>query len=116
MKKFFRSLNVKLQYARVALRKINMPHLGDTVTYKDTECSLIQGVAKPRWDLLPLTKENLDKPKREIWRNVHENEFKMQPFIKRFRFSFMSTYRFYMTNWYSIDMNKRGRISFIQTY
>lgn len=116
MKRLFRSINVKLQYVRVALRKINMPHIGDLVMYKGIECTLIQGVAKPRWDLLPMTKENLAKDKRDIFRFIHEDEFEMQPLWKRAKFAFSSTYRFYMQNWYSIDMNQKGRIAFIQTY
>lgn len=116
MGKLFRSIDVKIQYARIALNKINMPHIGDIVMYNNTECALIQGVRKPYWDLLPLTKENLAKPKREIYYSIHEQDFMMKPLWKRFFFSFKSTYHFYMGCWYSIDMMKTGRISFIQTY
>ena len=103
---------VKTQYVKMALRKINKPKLGDTVYYNGIECSLIQGVANPFWDLLPLTKENLDKPKRDIYKRVHFNDFKMQPLHKRFKFSFLSTYNFLMGNWYSIDIRKTGGISY----
>lgn len=116
MKKFIRSMSVKLQYALVALRKINMPHIGDLVDYNGEQCTLIQGVAKPRWDLLPMDKVNLDRPKRKIYNHVCESQFVMKPLYKRFGFSFMSTYKFYMDYWYSIDMCKSGRISFIQSY
>jgi len=116
MIKIFRSINVKLQYVRVALYKIRMPHLGDLVMHGEIECSLIQGRAKPYWDLIPMTKENLAKSKRDIIKRVHEDFFELKPLHKRFIFSFLHTYRFYMTSWYSIDMRKRGKISFIQTY
>jgi hypothetical protein len=113
MKQLFRSISVKLQYARVALRKINMPHLGDLVVYNGVKCTLIQGTQKPRWDLLPMTEENLAKSKREILKSIHEDDFKMQPFFKRAKFAFTSTYNFYMQSWYSIDINQKGTIIFI---
>lgn len=116
MKRLLRSIDVKLQYARVAFDKINMPHIGDLVVHKGIECTLIQGVKKPLWDLLPMTKENLAKETRDTFDGVHENDFKLQPLRKRFKFSFMSTYRFYMQNWYSIDMRQKGGIAFVQKY
>ena len=110
MLKFFRSLKIKAQYAKIALKKIKSPKLGDIVTYKNIECMLIQGVAAPLWDLLPMTEENLAKDQREIFKYVHEADFKLKPFIKRFNFSFKSTYDFYIRNWYDIDM-KKSKIS-----
>ena len=99
-------------YAKTALMKINEPKLGDTVKYKGLECSLIQGVSNPYWDLLPLAIENLNKSKRDIYRNVHLSEFELQPLRKRFKFSFMSTYGFLMRSWYDIDIRKNGGISY----
>ena len=112
MKKLFRKAHVKLQYIKKALCKINKPKLGDTVVHNNVKCSLIQGVNKPFWDLLPLTKENLDKQKRDIFKRVHEDDFKLKPFLKRFRFSFMTTYKFLMRSWYGIDCRKTGKISY----
>lgn len=113
MKRLFRSIIVKLQYVYIALRNINKPHLGDFVMYKGVECSLIQGVNNPYWDLLPMTDENLKKSKRDIYRHVHKKDFKLEPFWKRFALSFLYTYNFYMVNWYDIDIRNSGRIAYI---
>jgi hypothetical protein len=107
-----RKLQVKILYAIQALKCINNPHLGDKVKYKGIDCSLIQGVRNPYWNLLPLTEENLAKNKRDVYRDVHVNDFELQPLRKRFRFSFMFTYKFLMQNWYSIDIRKKGEISY----
>ncbi len=113
MKRLIRSIDVKLQYAMIALKAIRNPHLGDKVIYDGIECFLIQGVNSPKWDLLPNTKENMDLNHRVRFNGVHEDEFQLQPLWKRFRFSFMHTYTFYMRNWYQIDVNKTGKISFM---
>lgn len=101
---WIKSIIVKTRYAILALKAINRPHLGDTVTYKNTPCFLIQGVAAPFWDLLPI--HEMDKPRRTIWHRVHEDLFKLEPLHKRFKSSFMFTYKFYMSTWYGIDIRK----------
>lgn len=98
----------------MALRSINRPHLGDVVIYDDVECSLIQGVASPYWDMIPMIKENFELDRRVIFKRIHENDFKLQPLWKRFKFSFMFTYNFYMSNWYRIDIDKERGISFVK--
>ncbi|MFW6225353.1 MAG: hypothetical protein ACOC3V_00175 [bacterium] len=113
LKSHMRKIYVKLQYTKIALLKINNPHLGDVVIYNNTKCLLIQGVSKPYWNLLPLTKENLEKSTRETFKHVHENKFKLKPMYKRFISSFNFTYKFYMSYWYDIDINKSGKISYI---
>jgi len=103
-----RKIQVRTKYINYALKNINKPKLGSTVYYNGVECSLIQGVSNPYWKLMPLTKENLDKPKRDVHKRVHVSEFEMQPLYKRFRFSFMTTYKFLMGYWYSIDISQKG--------
>ncbi len=112
MEKIIRKINVKLQYIIKALKDINNSHLGDIVLYNNTKCCLIQGVQNPYWDLLPLIKENLSKTKREIYKHIHKDDFKLQPLYKRFNFSFMFTYNFLMKNWYNIDIKQTGNISY----
>lgn len=104
MKKLFRKIYIRLQYIKISLQEINKPKLGDIVIYKNIKCSLIQGVSNPYWDLLPLTKKNLDKPNREIYEMVHLKKIKLRPIYKRFIFSFFSTYRFLMVYWYDVDV------------
>lgn len=98
-----RKLIVKINYAIWAFKRMNRPHLGDVVIYKGERCFLIQGVANPYWDLLPLSEENLAKPKRDIYRHVHISEFKMDNSIKRKVWAFKESYKFKMQNWFSID-------------
>ncbi len=106
MEMLFIKIRVRIKYVIKSICEINKPKLGDTVYYHGEKCALIQGVNNPFWDLLPLTKENLDKPKRDIYKGVYVDNFKMRPLYKRFKFSFLSTYKFLMDNWYSIDIRK----------
>lgn len=99
-----KGLLIKLKYAYFALCKINRPHLGDIVTYKNVECLLIQGVQSPYWDLIPISE--MEKQRRTRWNQVHEDLFKLQPLHKRFKKSFMFTWDFFMGYWYRIDLNK----------
>ena len=99
-----KKLRIKLIYVIRALRAINRPHLGDKVIYDGIECILIQGVASPYWDMIPLTKENLSLNRRVRFNRIHEKDFKLEPIWKRFGFSFRHTYRFYMRNWFDIDL------------
>lgn len=98
-----RKIIVKINYAIWALKRVNKPHIGDFVLYKGVKCSLIQGVANPYWDLMPLTTENLEKPKRDVFNQVHVSEFELEKTIKRKLWAFKSSYRFKMQNWFSID-------------
>lgn len=112
MRKLIRGLYCKYQYIKIALRDINKPKLGDIVYYNNIKCSLIQGAQDPYWDLMPLTEENLSKQKRDRYSRVYISDFKMESFYKRFKFSFMFTYNFYMEFWYSMDIRKVGKISY----
>lgn len=102
--KTVKGILVRIKYAYRALKEINRPHLGDIVIYKTVPCFLIQGVMAPYWDLLP--EHELDKTRRTIWKYVHESHFRLEPLYKRFKSSFMFTYKFYMSNWYLIDINR----------
>ncbi len=99
-----KKLIVKIKYAIWAIERINSPHLGDIVKYKGEECSLIQGVKDPYWDLLPLTKENLAKHKRDIYRDIHYSSFELDKSLKRKWWVFKSSYQFKMQNWFLIDI------------
>ena len=58
---------------------------------------------------------NLNKEKRDIYKSIHVNNFKMQPLWKRFKFSFISGYKFQMTCWYMVDTYNKSigkRISY----
>lgn len=94
-------------YAYRALNAIKQPHLGDIVMYKGKKHQLIQGVNNPYWNLIDLSPENMGKSKRDIEKDVHVSQFKLQPLYKRFRFLFMFTYKFLMGYWFSIEVNKR---------
>lgn len=107
LKKKMKKIKVKLSYVLWALKRIQQPHLGDVVIYKNCNCSLIQGIASPYWDLMPLTKENLDKPKRDIYKRIHESEFKLDKSFKRKWWAFKSSYQFKMDNWFIIDTKMR---------
>ena len=107
-----RKIRVRVMYIIYSIKNINKLKLGDSVMYKNERCSVIQGVSNPYWDLLPMSKENLDKPKRDIHKRVHQDNFIMQPLRNRFRFSFLSTYNFLMSNWYYIDVRKKGSMSY----
>ncbi len=114
MKKIFRKIYVEFHYIKLSLLLINKPKIGATVFYKGIRCRLIQGRNNPFWDLMPTTKENLKKAKRDVYYSVHFSEFKMKPLRKRFFFSFNSTYGFLKGYWYEIDMRKSGPISFLR--
>lgn len=103
-----RKIELYIRYAFWALKRIRQPHLGDTVVYNGVECSLIQGVNNPKWNLLPLTKENLAKPKREIYENVHVNDFNMKHDLKSLLGRFKSDMNFQKSNWMNIDL--RGKL------
>jgi len=111
MKAFFVKIWIRIQYAIIALKVINKVKLMEHVFYQGNTCLLIQGVASPYYDLLPQTDENLKKEKRFVHRQVHVSKFKRKPLYRRFRFSFMSTYNFYMKSWYSSDW-RRGNVAY----
>lgn len=98
-----RKLIVKITYAIWALKRMKIPHLGDVVMYKNEKCSLIQGVANPYWDLLPLNDENLKKDKRDIYKHIHISEFRLSKSFKRNFWAFKSSYKFKIENWFLID-------------
>lgn len=110
--KLFRSLYIKTQYLKIAIKNIYKPKLGDIVRYNNEQCMLIQGVAAPLWDLMPISEENLNKEERVVYRKISEDDFKLKKTLKRLVFSLKSTYKFYMGYWYVIDLNKTGKISF----
>lgn len=121
VKKNIRALVVRLMYVMYALKNINKPHLGDVVTYKGLQCMLIQGVQNPFWDLwyegTPIAIRDVDQvlgddETKERLNHIHKDDFKLQPLWKRFKFSFLSSYEFQMSNWYSIDVQKSGKISY----
>lgn len=101
--KVLRKIEVRINYAMWALKRMPTPHLGDVVMYKNEKCSLIQGVNNPYWNLLPLNNENLSKDIREIHKHVHVSEFKLEKTFKRNWWAFKSSYKFKMGYWYSID-------------
>jgi hypothetical protein len=101
-----RKLIVKIQYAIWAFQKINRPHIGDIVYFKGLQCTLIQGVSNPYWDLLPMTEENLAKEKRQIIKFIHRSDFELQKTFKRNLWAFKSSYKFQMQNWFLIDSSK----------
>jgi len=105
--KQLRNLEVKINYALWAWKRMKQPHLGDVVTYRGEECSLIQGVSNPYWDLLPMTKENLDKPKREIYKRIHSSEFQLDKSFKRNWWAFKSSYQFKMQSWFLNDTYRK---------
>lgn len=98
-----RKILVKINYILWAFNKVKQPHLGDIVKYRGEECSLIQGVSNPYWDLLPMTKENLEKSKRNIYKHIHVSEFQIDKSMKRNWWAFKSSYKFKMQNWFLID-------------
>ena len=108
-----KSILVKARYVRVSLKEMRKPHLGDVVTYQGERCSLIQGRNAPRWNLLPMTKENLDRSKREVYREIHERDFKLDPLYKRGWWAFGTMYRFLMSNWYHIDCRNRKSLRWL---
>lgn len=107
IKKVLIGLYVKLVFAFRALKAINSPHLGDVVMYKGKRHVLNQGVNNPYWDLIDLSPDNIAKPIRDVEKQIHVSQFKLQPLYRRFRFSFMFTYKFLMGYWYSIELNNR---------
>lgn len=109
--KFLRRIEVKLNYAIWALKRINKPHLGDVVMYKNEKCSLIQGVSDPYWNLLPLNKENLAKSKRDIYKHIHVSEFKLEKSFRRYWWAFKTSYKFKMGYWFRIDTWNRKLFS-----
>jgi hypothetical protein len=106
-KKFFYGTPQWAKYVWYSLKVIKSPKIGDQVTHKGEDCILIQGVQNPYWDLLPTRKDNLDKPKREVYKSVHEDDYQLQPMWRRFKFSFMSRYRWYMMNHFDSAVMKR---------
>lgn len=98
-----RKIIVKIQYAIWAANRISKPKLGDLVDYNGLECSLVQGVQNPYWDLLEMSDENLKKDKREIIKRVHVSDFKIRNSIKRKLWSFRESYKFQIQNWLLID-------------
>jgi hypothetical protein len=104
--KFFIGLYVKATYARRALRDINKLKLGDIVYYQGKEWYTYQGVSDPYWKIYR-TEDSFDLPAL-----VHKKDLKMEPLWKRFKFSFLHTYRFYMANWYQIDMAWKGKFMY----
>jgi hypothetical protein len=103
-----RKLIVKIAYVIYALKSINRLHIGDIVFYQGKECMLIQGVADPRWDLLPLDKENMDKSLRTVFKNIHKSEFKTAKNAKVYWERFKSNYQFKMGNWFLIDTYQKS--------
>lgn len=95
--KAFAGVFVRLVYAMRALKQIRQPHLGDIVYYQGTRYFLIQGVRAPYWDLFD-AKYNLRMD------SIHYSKFRLQSLWRRFFFSFWFTYRFYMRNWFDIDV------------
>lgn len=102
-----RKIELYVRYFVWAIKRIGLPHLGDTVIYNGVECSLIQGVNNPKWNLLPLTEENLAKSKRDVYRNIHINEFKLKHDFKSLVGRFKSDIKFQKDNWMHIDLNKK---------
>lgn len=107
--KFFVGLYVRAIYCYRALRDINRLKIGDVVMYSGYRWVAIQGVADPFWNIMRC---DGDPPVKGDMVRVHKCYLKLQPLWRRFRFSFMHTYRFYMGNWYQIDVQNRGRFMF----
>ena len=77
----------------LSVRKCFDLNLGDLVVHEGREWMLVQGVARPRWDLAkPCCRKN----------GVHESEFRKVKRIDNYWRSFRGAYKFYMTSWYSI--------------
>ena len=91
---------------RLSLSRMRGLNLGDLVIHDGREWVLVQGVARPRWDLRLALTFGLDLgelAKPLISKNlVHESEFKKVRSIGNYWHSFRSAYKFYMTNWYDI--------------
>lgn len=87
---------VQMIYVLRALHKINNLKLGDSVQFEGKWFVAIQGVADPIWTIFSPDGVSMQ---------VDKSLLRQQPLYKRFRQSFMHTYRFYMNSWYSIDVN-----------
>lgn len=92
-----------MTYAKRALIKINDLKLGDVVYYKGCRYLAIDGAADPFWSI------HNGQGRRDY---IHKSELKMEPLIKRFWFSFKSTFKYYMGYWYQIDVAKNGKFMF----
>lgn len=99
-----RKVIVLISYIIYAFKRIPKPHIGDVVKYNGINCMLIQGVANPYWDLLPMTQENMGRDTREIYRRVHVTKFHLDKSLKRKIWAFKASMKFKMQNWYSIDV------------
>lgn len=104
--KFFIGLYVRATYCRRALRDINKLKIADLVKYDGAWWHTYQGVSDPFWKIVTWTGET------QQTKTIHKQDLKMQPLWKRFFFSFNHTYRFYMSNWYQIDVAWRGRFMY----
>lgn len=104
---FFIGLYVRATYCRRAIRDISKLKLGDSVSYDGNEWFTYQGVADPYWKITRLSEHG-----NRLVLSIHKDHLQMQPLWRRFSFSFMSTYRFFMSNWYQIDVKNKGRFIF----
>lgn len=111
-----RKLIVKIQYLYHSIRVMNKIHLGDIVVYQNEDCIVTQGVNNPKWDIMPLNETNWNKEKRDVFRNIHQDNFKLKKSIGRYFRVIKQTYNFYKGYWYLIDTTRKpvfSRISFI---
>lgn len=88
----------RLFIARLALRWINQPNLGDEVEYDGKRWTLIQGVCDPVWSLIRGSHERGDFQRID----AHRERFRKVAGIRAKWRSFRAGYRFYMQSWYGI--------------
>jgi hypothetical protein len=89
-----------LCYIRIyvlAFKSMFKLNIGDTVIYKGKEFYLIQGIAKPSWNLVD--KHDTTAPT-EMY--VHESNFKKCVSWENIKHDLQVTYNFYHSYWFSI--------------
>ncbi len=91
---WIKALYWRLRIVHLSLRWLRRFNLGDAVWFRGEVWRLSQGVKKPLWTLR----------KGEEAVEANEREFSKVRRPSNFLGSFLSGYRFYMTNWYSIWM------------
>lgn len=94
-------LRLKAKHLLKSLKETNEIHIGDAVRYLEQDFFVNNGVACPYWDIVPL-EWGADGKRKSL--RIHRHDFKKY-FWKNIKRSMLFHYRFYMDNWYAIDLN-----------
>lgn len=103
LKKMIFGIILKIKSIIRSLKNAHDVHLGDDVLYDGKLCFVNNGISYPIWDLC---EKRIKKDGTRNTYRVHENNFEKVRSLHNLKNGIVSLHRWYMNNWYNIDLRK----------